>query len=116
MNGSVKVMLSYNYCHFEVALSSDQPMAISEINELRKQAMRLADEAVRQYQIAKEKAEKRLNLTWEKERLVADVNRIREVPESERTAEHKAKLKAFEDHAHWSQHNYDYEDDDQPEF
>jgi hypothetical protein len=51
--GSVKVMLSYDYCHFEVALSSDQDMTLPEIDAMRKDAMRLADKAVRQYKTAK---------------------------------------------------------------
>ena len=117
VNASVKVMLSYNYCHFEVALSSDQQMTLIDVNEMRKSAMRLADEAVRQYQVAKERADKRISLRWDRERLVDDVKRIRElIPESEWTADHKAKVKALEDHAHWAQHNYDYEDEFEPDF
>ena len=45
--GSVKIMLSYDYCHFEIALASDEEMELKEINEMRKDAQRLADEAVR---------------------------------------------------------------------
>lgn len=117
MNGSVKVMLSYNYCHFEIALSTTEEMTIEGVNELRKKAMRLADEAVRQYQIAKEKTEKRISLQWEKERLQAEVKRIKDnLPESEWSAEQKAKLKALEDHAYWMQHGYDYNDEFEPDF
>jgi hypothetical protein len=49
MQASVKVMRSYDYCHFEVCLSLDKEMTLGEINNMRKDAARLADEAVRQY-------------------------------------------------------------------
>lgn len=109
---SVRVLLSFDYCHFEVALASDQPMTLKETNELRKDAMRLADEAVRQYKVAKEKAQSRNSVVFERERLQADVDRIQNIPAKEWTAEQKAKVKALDDINYWSRHDYNYDDDE----
>ncbi len=108
--GAVKVMLSYDYCHFEIQLSIDTLTTLKDINELRKDAHRLAVEAVRQYVVAKRKASDRANLQFEKQRLQSEIRVIRQKPEKEWTAEEKAKVRALEDHAYWSQHDYDYED------
>ena len=112
MNASVKIMLSYDYNHFEVALSSDDIMDMKQINELRKCVQRLADEAVRQYKIAYQKTKLRLQLESEKKYLMEEIKQIKEMPESEWRAEDKAKVKALEDFDYWNQHNYDYEDDE----
>ena len=109
--GSVKIMLSYDYCHFEVCLSSDKNMTLKKINETRKDAQRLADEAVRQYKVAKNKAELKIMLKHERMRLENDVKMIKEKPLSERTPEEKAKIKALRDKEYWKQYDYDYEDD-----
>ena len=109
----VKVMNSYNYGHFEVTLSSDQEMTGKEINEMRKAAQRLVDEAIRQYQVAKVKAEKRTLLQYEKRRLEAEVKMIQEKPKSEWSSEDKAKVKALDDHEYWAQHDFDYDDDEE---
>ena len=112
IKASVKVMLSYDYCHFEVVLASDQDLTLGETNELRKSAQRLADEAVRQYKIAKTKAGNRLARDSEKHRLEEQVKVIRQEPISEWSAEDKAKVKALDDDAYWTQHDYDYQDDE----
>ena len=53
---SVKVMRSHDYCHFEVCLSSSSANTLELVDELRKQAARLADKAVKQYQQSKRAA------------------------------------------------------------
>lgn len=53
---TVKVMRSYDYCHFEVCLSSSSASTPDAVDGLRKQAARLADKAVDQYRIAKNNA------------------------------------------------------------
>jgi hypothetical protein len=111
MSASVKVMLSYDYCHFEVSLSDDSISDFDQVNELRKDAQRLADEAVRQYKVAKVKANKRADLDYEREELVSKVRSFEDIPKSEWTAQQKAMAKALEDHEYWSQYEYDYEDD-----
>lgn len=112
MKGSVKIMRSYDYNHFEIALASDEDMDVKQINELRKKAQMLADEAVRQYIIAKSKESLRLNLKIEKKQLEKEIELIKEIkPQSEYTAQERAKIKALEDKNYWKQHNYFYDDD-----
>jgi hypothetical protein len=110
--GSVKVMLSYDYCHFEIALASDQEMAIEEIDEMRKDAQRLADKAVEQYKIAKQMAELRINSVHLKENFKQQCSIIEKKPEGERTINEIAQLKAYQDDTWQSRfdHDYDYED------
>lgn len=57
-SASVKVMLSYDYSHFEVSmtLENDEGLTKKKIDEARKDCQRLADRAVEQYKIAKQKA------------------------------------------------------------
>ena len=113
MKGSVKVMLSYDYCHFEVALSSDDHLTLEEVNALRKEAQRLADEAVRQYKKAKDMAYRRENVPYERARYLEEIERIAAIPEQDRTPEQQAKLKAHED-GEWEKqfdYSYDYEED-----
>lgn len=109
MSASVKIMLSYDYNHFEVCIGNDNDLSITEINEMRKNAQRLADEAVRQYKIAKEKSMKRLNLEYEKNQLLNEIKRIKDKPEPEWTASEKAQIKALEDKEYWGRYDYDYE-------
>jgi len=102
--GGVKIMLSYDYCHFEICLSSDEDKTLKEINEMRKQAQRLADEAVRQYIVAKAKAYDELRY-GDPEEFYKEIVKISKIPEPERTPEQKAALKVWEDY------QYNYEDD-----
>jgi len=105
----VRVMLSYDYNHFEIALSADDYPDLSP-NCLRKTAQRLCDEAVRQYIIAKEKCGQRLRLHMERQRIEQEAEEIRKIPADERDARQKATLKSLEDTVYWEQHDYDYED------
>ena len=106
MGASVKIMLSYDYCHFEVSLSSDDEMTLNQVNEMRKDCQRLVDKAVHQYKIAKSEASKMIYGT-EKARLEKEVRIIKEnYPKSEWTPEQKASVKALEDFQY-----YDYQDD-----
>lgn len=61
MKASVKIMRSYDYNHFEVTLSSDEDMTLDEVNEMRKSAARLADQALLQYQLMKKVQSAQLN-------------------------------------------------------
>ncbi|OGF05224.1 MAG: hypothetical protein A2W00_04565 [Candidatus Eisenbacteria bacterium RBG_16_71_46] len=78
---TVKIMRSYDYCHFEVQLGSDENLTLEEINDLRKQAALLVDEAVRQYKIAKKKEQARTQHEWETERLLERIQAIERKPE-----------------------------------
>lgn len=110
---SVKIMLSYDYNHFEVCLSSDEEKTLTEIDAMRKDAQRLADKAVRQYQMAKEIERKKANADIGLDELRKTVRAIREnFPQSEWTEEQKAKVKLLDDKQYIMSSRYDYEDDD----
>ncbi len=107
---SVKVMLSYNYCHFEVALSSDQEMTLKEINEMRKDAQKLANHAIEQYRTAKMYAD--VAMYRSPESLKAEAGRIcTEVPEAERNPAQKAIVKLVEEENYRGRYGYDDEDE-----
>jgi hypothetical protein len=110
--GSVKIMLSYDYCHFEIALASDEEMTLKQIDEMRKDAQRLADKAVKQYQTAKSDISRRYYLKGEAGRLELKVNAIKEnYPKSEWTPDQKSAVKTFEDIQFRLSKQYDYDDD-----
>ena len=114
MAASVKIMLSYDYCHFEICLGDDtiDCFDINTTNALRKKAQRLCDEAVRQYQVAKERAQMRLKMPGERRRYLEEVDRIEKLPEGERTMNEIAMLKAYQDDEWESQFDYSYDYDD----
>ena len=108
---SVKVMRSHDYCHFEVALSvdADQPTGVSltTVNDLRKEAMRLADKAVEQYKIAKQ--QRLLNVQGAAS--TYEIHQIRAKAETDRSPEEQATLKAYNDEVFAASREYDYQDD-----
>ena len=114
MDASVKIMLSYDYNHFEIALS-EECTTTKDIDALRIKAQRLADHAVEQYQKAKEMASKQTSRTADRLRLERKVDALREIPESERTPEQKATIKALEDTEYWEAYDWRYEDDEYEE-
>lgn len=103
MNASVKVMNSYDYCHFEVALSADD-ITLEQVDILRKEAQRLVDKAIKQYKIARQIAD-----NMPDSYLTARVEEMKKIKKSERTPEQKAEIQAYEDRVFRSR--YDYEDD-----
>ena len=116
---TVKVMLSYDYCHFEVSKTIEadglhdldegatQFLTNKEIDEARKDCQRLADKAVGQYRTAKDLASKRLGNSYERMQLEREVALINQKKEEFITPEDKAKVKALEDYNH-----YNYMDDE----
>ena len=113
-NASVKVMRSYDYCHFEIALSNDAGILLTskEVDDLRKEAMRLADKAVEQYKIAKRIATEASSSVDELRYLSQRAAAIKEnYPKSEWSEEQKATMKAYDDHLFRSSLRYNYEDD-----
>lgn len=115
-NASVKVMNSYDYCHFEVCLGV-QPDGIGritghDVDNTRKQAQRLVDKAIMQYKTAKQAENARINAERSAASLRREVSVIKEnFPQSEWTPEQKAKVKALEDYDFRARLYYDYEDD-----
>ena len=105
-SASVRVMRSYDYSHFEICLTSTEANTPEQVNELRKEANRLADKAVAQFQIARS-AECKKSAMEQKYRLDIAMSR----PENERTDEDKAIIKYHSDKAFAARFDYDYQDD-----
>lgn len=115
MQAGVKVMRSYDYCHFEVSLSSDEDMTIEQVDEMRKKAALLVDEAVRQYKIAKEKEQKRDRREYDMRRSIEQVERIKKIPKEELSIGDAALLKSYEEGQFWKSYNEDQYFYDDPE-
>lgn len=113
MPASVKIMLSYDYCHFEICKGSDENLSDEQIDAMRKDVQRLANKAVEQYKIFKSLAEIKIRRKDEKENAERQCKRILEKPEGQRTLDEVALLKAFND-KNWNEYidaQYDFEDD-----
>ncbi len=109
-SASVKVMLSHNYSHFEasICVENEEGLLISEIDDARKDCMRLCDKAIIQYNQAKHAANKLCGLDEAREILSIEVDKLKE-KDGELTPEEKAKIKTLEDY-NWNR-QFDYEDD-----
>lgn len=108
---SVKVMLSYNYNHFEASMQveNESGLSIKDVDDARKECQRLCDKAVKQYQIAKNVESRRASLSHEKSNLEREVSMIKQNPKESWSVTDKAKVKALEDHD-WEL-RFDYQDD-----
>lgn len=113
---TVRVLRSHDYCHFEVALTTDitegntfSPVSVEDIDELRKTAARLADKAVEQYKEAKSQRSKADDIERAFDRFEAQ--KIEAIPETDRTPEQQATLKAWKDRVYEANRAYDYQDD-----
>ena len=110
MQATVKVMRSYDYCHFEVQLSNECE-DLDAVNDLRKQAAILVDEAVRQYKTCKAAELKRQSREFEKERTLARVADIERRPKSDWSIEDAAIMRAVADKSFFdSEDDYYYTD------
>lgn len=103
----VKVMRSYDYCHFEVCLSLHPDATLDEVNQRRKEAALLVDEAVRQYKLAKEAERKREMKDWEIQKVLDQIECIKKIPESEWTAEQAALMRGAADEEFWKAYRED---------
>lgn len=111
-NGSVKIMLSYDYCHFEIQLGKREEATLGEIDELRKKAQMLADKAVKQFKSSK-KIAAALAEAYDMDALERKVGHILERPKSEWSYSDKAYVKTLRDYEYWaSRDGYHYEDED----
>ena len=111
MNVSAKIMLSYDYNHFEMTLSDDCE-TMKDADALRIKAQRLADRAVEQYKKAKDIASKRIARRDERLKVEKEVGELLKIPESERTPTQKGTIKALEDTEYWEAYDWRYEDDE----
>ena len=105
-SATVRVMRSFDYCHFEVSLTSSSATTPQGVDELRKAAQRLADKAVAQFATAREAAAEK-----EKMESAFALERATNTPENERTPEQMAIIKYHADAAFASQFDYDYDDE-----
>lgn len=113
---SVKVMLSYDSCHFETSMQieNEEGLSLKDIDEARKNCNRLANKAVSQYKLFKEMTAKRSNSEYEKIQFEANCKKILVKPEDDRTVKEIAMLKQYEDE-NWQKQfdrDYDFEDDE----
>lgn len=94
-NASVKVMLSYDYSHFECAMSveNEEGLSLKDIDDARKNCQRLANKAVGQYQTAKSMAAKRTNGEFEMSNFESQCKKIEQKEEHDRTLKEIAMLK-----------------------
>ena len=113
-SATVKVMLSYNYNHFEasIALENEDGLTTKDIDDARKDCNRLCDKAIKQYQQSKTIESKRANLTNEKRQLEREVAEIKQKDKALWSVTDKAKVKALEDHNWELQWDYDDEWDE----
>jgi hypothetical protein len=116
-NASVKIMLSYDYSHFEVAMSieNESGLLLKDIDDARKNCQRLADKAVSQYKKAKEKAALRTDGKYKIQNFENQCRAILAKPEGDRTINEAAMLKEYSDENWRSRfyYDYDYEDEDE---
>jgi hypothetical protein len=112
-SASVKIMLSYDYSHFETSMSLDNEDGLSnqDIDNARKECQRLCDKAVSQFKVAKQVAASRERGEHSRQRFISLCNRIEKTPDSERTPEQIATLKQRDDEA-WMKRRFEYDDYD----
>src|SRR5690349_3978303 len=113
---SVKVMLSYDYSHFESSMSveNDLGLSMSDIDNARKNCQRICDKAVKQYKKAKDFAMLRNDGQYKMQNFESQCKTIENKAEGDRTINEIAMLKEYKDES-WRNkflYAYDYEDDD----
>lgn len=108
---TVRVMRSHDYCHFEISLTTEVPgvqywgfQDIEFVDEVRKDAARLADKAVAQYKVAKNNFDL---VGYDR----AKAGSALKIPEAERTPEQQALAKVANNDVYWANRTYDYQDD-----
>jgi hypothetical protein len=119
-SASVKVMLSFDYSHFEAAMSleNDEGLSITDIDKARKDCQKLADKAVGQYKTAKANAAKRTDAEYRAYNFENECKKIEAKDEQDRTIKEIAMLKQYQDE-NWRaqfEEKYDYDDDNNYDF
>lgn len=117
-NASVKVMLSYDYSHFEASMSleNDNGLTVKEIDAARKDCQRLADKAVSQYKTAKQSAALRQDGIYKMQNFETECKKIQAKTEHDRTLKEIAMLKQYENEKWQEQFDYDYDYDDDEKY
>ena len=117
---SVKVMLSYDYSHFEasMALENEDGIELHEVDNARKMCQRLTDKAVGQYKQAKLSASRRTDGEYKIANFEKQCQQIKAKDEGDRTINEVAMLKQYENEK-WQEQfyeGYDYDDDENYNF
>lgn len=117
-SASVKVMLSYDYSHFEasMALENDNGLTTKEIDEARKSCQRLTNKAVDQYKKYKSNAAQRNDGQYKMAAFEQECKRIEAKSEGDRTLNEIAMLKQYKDEDWRNKFEYDYDFDDDDEY
>ncbi len=110
---SVRILRSFDYSHFEVMLGTngETPIALEQVDALRKDAARLADKAVEQYKIAKAQTAMHEQYSNLHSYDALEAKRIQAKAKGDRTPEEAASLKAYQDAVFRANRKFDYEDD-----
>lgn len=106
---SAKVMRSYDYNHFEVAVTADV-QTMEDVDKLRKDCSKLAEKAVNQFKQYKEFLEWKTDSQYKFKRLCNEVRSIKEIPESEWTPRQKSIVKLHSDVSFEMNREYNYDD------
>lgn len=113
-SASVKVMLSYDYCHFEssMTLENEEGVSAKEVDDARKTCQRLAYKAAGQYRTAKEMAARRSDGKYQMQNFQQECEKIKKKDEHDRTLKEIGMLKQYENENWQAQFDYEYDYDD----
>lgn len=113
-SASVKVILSYDYSHFETSMSieNDDGLTTSEIDDARKACQRLSNKAVEQYKVFKSQAAKREDGKYQMANFETQCLSIKKKNENDRTLKEISMLKQYENENWQAQFDYAYDFDD----
>lgn len=113
-SASVKVMLSYDYSHFEASMSleNDNGLSLKDIDDARKNCQRLADKAIGQYKTMKQMAANRTDGQYKMASFEQECKKIEAKSEHDRTLKEIAMLKQYQTEKWQEQFNYPYDYDD----
>lgn len=114
MPASVKIMLSYDYCHFEVCKSTDEELTNEQIDALRKDVQRLADKAVKQYKLKQQAANIRQRIEMKKYRFVNKCKELLNMPQELLSPEEQKMIESYKSGEYiekFKNPEYDYQDD-----
>lgn len=107
----IKVMNSYDFGHFEITLGLSGEVTAEIVDDARKDAQRLVDKAIDQYKKAKKYYADCLQVGRHIDRIKREVEAISHIPDTDRTPDQKAMIKALNDHLFFSSREYDYQED-----
>src|ERR1035437_1439724 len=107
-SASVKIMLSYDYSHFETCMSLENEEGVTkqDIDNARKDCQRLCDKAISQYKIARSIADKRSDGQYKMHNFEQECQRIERKAECDRTMKEIGMLKQYQQENWQAQFDY----------